>query len=334
MNNMLRRNQLLAVFSLLAWSATNVAQAGLVITPTFDSSINNDANAAAIKATINSVIQVYEKTYANPINVTIDFKKGGGLGSSQVSLYDLGYSLFRSGLANQSASGQADQIMALAHLPNSSNNPVNGLPDLWVTTANIKALGYGALLGNHTGPNGYDGIITLNTALTTPGSPGSNLNYSLAAVTMHEIDEVLGLGSGIGLKTGGGSTVVRPEDLYRYTSAGNGTRSFTSNGDNAYFSIDGIHNLVQFNQVSGADYGDWHTGSGTVRVQDAFGTPNSNPSLGIELTALDVIGYDRLSAVPEPTSFALLSLGGIGMAIGSYRRRKVHGIRPSTKIQP
>ncbi len=29
------------------------------------------------------------------------------------------------------------------------------------------------------------------------------------------------------------------------------------------------------------------------------------------------------AAVPEPSSFALMGLGGMGMAIGAYRRRKI-----------
>ena len=48
-------------------------------------------------------------------------------------------------------------------------------------------------------------------------------------------------------------------------------------------------------------------------MQNAFGTPGATPNLGTaEITALDVIGYN-VSAIPEPSSAALLlGLGAIG----------------------
>ena len=48
--------------------------AGLVIIPIFDSSINNDPNSAAIKATINQAIANFESQFSDPITVTIKFQ--------------------------------------------------------------------------------------------------------------------------------------------------------------------------------------------------------------------------------------------------------------------
>ena len=98
-------------------------------------------------------------------------------------------------------------------------------------------------------------------------------------------------------------------------------RSYTTrSGATSYFSIDGgVTNLVNFNQVGppgSSDYGDWAS-SGTARVQDAFGTPGSTPTLGVELTALDAIGFD-VNSVPEPASFWLVGLGTVCFLI---RRR-------------
>src|SRR5260370_37070292 len=56
---------------------------GLVINPTFDSSITSDPNAATIEATINSAIGTYESTFSDPITVNITFKEvRSGLGAS------------------------------------------------------------------------------------------------------------------------------------------------------------------------------------------------------------------------------------------------------------
>src|SRR5205085_5064481 len=129
----------------------------------------------------------------DPITVEITFKKGGGLGGSSFSLYGLSYAAFYSQLVADGTS--ADDATALARLAldgAGATNPVTGTTSILIKSANARALGFGT-------PAGSDGTITLNTDLTTPGSPGSSLNYSLLAVTEHEIDEILGLGSTLGL---------------------------------------------------------------------------------------------------------------------------------------
>jgi PEP-CTERM motif len=290
------------------------AYADLVITPTFDNSITSDPNAAAIEGTINSAIGIYESTYSNPINVTIYFQEGGGLGTSIKALYGVNYSDFRAALASEYASsGQSDQGTALAHLPNQVNNPVTGNPTMALSTANIKALGGPGLPGVTVGGQNYDGQIILNTALTFPGSPGSALLVGLSAVVKHEIDEVLGLGSSLAQSF---QQFPSAGDLYRYDQ--NGNRSYTTDPSaQAYFSINGTTRLAQFdNQNDGGDWGDWQSNPLPVgaqpQVQDAFATVGANPQVGVELTALDVIGYTRTAvAAPEPSTLAIAGLGGI-----------------------
>ena len=143
--------------------------------------------------------------------------------------------------------------------------------------------------------------------------------YDLKAVVQHEIDEVLGMGSGLNLPTNF-PRLSRPQDLFRYS--GNGVRSFVTGtlASDPYFSIDGgATSLANFHQAAdGADYGDW--GSGTSRVQNAFGTPGATPNLGVELTNLDVIGYDLISnnnPVPEPSTLAMFFVGA--SALIGYR---------------
>ena len=55
-------------------TATTVPTVGLVIHPTFDSSITNDPNAAVIQATINRAISIYETLFTDPITIEIRFR--------------------------------------------------------------------------------------------------------------------------------------------------------------------------------------------------------------------------------------------------------------------
>jgi hypothetical protein len=122
--------------------------------------------------------------------------------------------------------------------------------------------------------------------------------------TEHEIDEVLGLGSALPSIPSGNPF---PEDLFRYDSTG--ARSFTTTATaQAFFSINGTTDLAQFdNQNDGGDFGDWQSNplpAGVQpKVQDAFATVGATPALGVELRALDGIGYD---SIPEPGAGGLL----------------------------
>jgi len=278
---------------------------GLVIQATFDSSITSDPNAATIENTINSAIQIYQTEFSDPITVTIEFKEmPTGLGRSQYTYYTIQYSEFYSAL--QADAKTANDAIALANLPSGPDNPVTGDTTFNINTANLKAIGIMGMSSDL--PGGYDGIVSLNVSimnLTRP--PGSLLKYDLMAVAEHEIDEVLGFGSR--LPTLPSNDEPFPEDLFRYDSSGN--RNFTTNGDDAYFSLDGTNLLARFNQDSSGDYGDWwSTGSHTPQVQDAFATAGATPNLGVELTALDVIGYDlapTLAIIPAGAGQATIS---------------------------
>ena len=235
----------------LTLPAAAPAWANLVITPTFDSSITGDPNAASIEGTINTAISGYETLFADPINVAIKFQEGGGLGGSSTFFANVSYSTFLTAL-NADKTTAADATALSLLFPGGPNNPVNGDPTINVKTANLRAVGI-----NVNPPAGQpDGTITLNTSLTFPGSPSSSLQYSLLSVTQHEIDEVLGLGSSL---PGVPFDTIFPEDLYRYDASGN--RSFTtSSSAKAFFSIDGVDDLAQFdNQNDGGDFGDWQS---------------------------------------------------------------------------
>jgi len=280
-----------------------------IIVPTFDSTITSDPNAAIIESTIKSTIGVYEATFTDPITVKITFQEmSSGLGQSSTFFDTVSYSSYLTALTADAKS--CNDAIALAHLGAGPNNPVNNNPNINVKLPNLRAVGI-----MESPPLGQpDGTIGLNTSIMNLSRTGlqDSSKYDLMAVVSHEINEVLGLGSA--LPTPQNETIF-PEDLFRYDSSG--ARNFTTSGDNAYFSIDGTDDLARFNQDSGGDYGDWwSTGAHTPQVQDAFGTPGAQPNLGVEVTALDVIGYD---VAPEPGTVILL---GTGLVIAGLQRRK------------
>ncbi len=307
--------------SLLAFSAKSYA--GLIITPKFDTSITSDPNAAAIEGVINSAISIYEHDFSDPINVTIQFKEqSSGLGDSQWTYYTIPYQTFINDLTADATT--SNDAVALAHLPNGPTDPVDGSISIGVKTANLRAIG---ITGDPSIlPGGFDGIVSLNTNVTDVGSPGTTGQYSLMATAEHEMDEVLGLGSGLATP----SNLLRPlpEDLFRYTQGPGGSLTYTKSGDNAYFSIDGGQtDLARFNQDSTGDYGDWWSNNGAgnpgpnppTQVQDAFASPGTSPILGAnELTALDVIGYNLV--VPEPSTILLLVCGFAALSIWQSKR--------------
>ncbi|HZK82373.1 MAG TPA: NF038122 family metalloprotease, partial [Humisphaera sp.] len=277
-------------------------QTHLIITPTFDSTITSDANAATIESTINAAIQVYENYFSDPITVAIDFQEmGSGLGQSSTYRGTISYTSYLSALKSHETT--TNDTTAIASLPSITNNPANGNSSVFVTTANLRALGFSA-----SPPGGFDSTIGLNTSICNLTRTSINPNnYDLMAVASHEIDEALGIGSEL---SGSANNVANPtgaiygEDLYRYAAPG--VRGFdTLVGSTAYFSIDGGNtNLAQFNQLTGGDFNDWYSYYGVVtpQVQDAFSSPGSTPNLNVELTQLDVLGYTPIVSIPAITT--------------------------------
>lgn len=298
---------------LSAVTAGSASANSFVINATFDSSITSLSNALAIESSINNVISFYEATFLDPISVNITFSNmTSGLGQSSFNLYTVTYANFRSALVADRTS--ADDTTALANLAGGAGNPVNGGTDILIKSATRKALGL--LSGSFAAS---DGTVSLNTSLMNidrTGAQNAGL-YDLQAVTSHEINEILGLGSTLGLGLSAPfNSEPSPEDLFRYD--GSGGRSFNESAVSSYLSIDGTTLLAAFNQSSGGDYGDWQT-AGAAKVQDAFGTPGSQPNMGVEIRALDAIGYDVATA-PEPSTWLLIATGIIAGAI--YRKRK------------
>ena len=316
----------------VATCMTTAPAAALTIVPHFGTG-GAAFNAAQLTA-LNNAINFYQTTFSDPVTVHIGFfNMTSGLGQSLTWQYGgLPYTDLRAALVDDATT--ADDATALASLPGA--NPLTGT--FLIKSALGRALGFNTTpsTGNlvpysadcgvsNLASLALDSCIGINTGLTTTNAPQAG-QYNFLSVIEHEVDEALGMGSGL---RGTSSTNNSIEDLFRYSA--NGVRSHTagsacgnSRGPLAYFSIDGgASNLARYNNCNnGGDYGDWNEPSD--QVQNAFGTPGGSAFLGgnsTELRALDVIGWDRVSTVPEPSTFVLLT-AGLTFVGGMARRRK------------
>ncbi len=275
----------------------------LVINATFDSSITSDPNAAAIEAMINNAVSIYESLFNDPITVSILFRYSttepdgtpllsGFLARSQSVIYREPWNTYISALTADATT--ANDATATASLPGSALSTI-----IDPSSANGRAIGLNTppamFADGSLGAGGpYDGIVTLNSSkafkFTRPPTSGM---YDAQRLTEHEIDEVLGLGSSINVRSD-----LRPQDLFSWSAAG--VRNLMSSGSR-YFSIDsGNTNIVGFNQDPSGDFGDWLSGScpqGTPYVQNAFSCANQASDVtrtSPEGINLDVIGYDLI----------------------------------------
>ena len=284
----------------VALAAASLPAQALVITASFDPSAGYNA---AQKATVNAAILYFESIISDSVNVKITFGLDGGLGSSSQFLYDKTYSAFHTALFLDRSS--TDDNSAFSNISSGASDTATGFTRIQLTHAQCAALG---MVCGNAEPDGRDGTIGINLGIVDADrSDGISAGrYDMMAVVLHEIDEILGAG---GPGSGLGNGFLGVEDLFRYTNAG--ARTYTTAGDDAYFSIDGgVTKLQRFNQSSGGDYADWWSiGPHTPSAQDAFGSAGVQSEHNVaERTALDVVGWNLFAAnnVPEPASYLLL----------------------------
>ena len=293
-------------------SATTELTTGLVINATFDSSITGNQNSAAIEATINQAISIYESLFSDPITIEIRFRysttqpngdpmPAGRIAQSNYVYYAIPWNTYIDALRADARTG--NDSIATGSLPGSALS-TNVLP----ASAAGRAVGLDtptAMFADGTvGPGGpYDGIVTLNSSspyqFTRPPTGGS---YDAQRGFEHEMDEVIGLGSHLNIS----GSDLRPQDLFSWSSAGNRN---TSSSGTRYFSINGgLTNIVNFSQDPQGDFGDWLSEDcpqSHPYVQNAFactGQSSDVTATSPEGVNLDVIGYDLLStSTPTPT---------------------------------
>ncbi len=280
---------------------------GLTIHPTFDSSITNNPNAAAIQATINRAISFHESLFSDPITIQIRFRYAatapdgmhlpmGTLARTDLVLYRISWSNYISALRADAKSSNDTQ--ANASLPGTALSA-----NIRPSSAGGRAVGLDTppamFADGSVGQGGpYDAIVTLNSAapfqFSRPPSPG---NFDAQRSIEHEVDEAIGLGS----RLGGNGNDLRPQDLFTWSSPGN--RNISTSGTR-YFSIDGgVNNIVNFSQDPDGDLGDWFSEQCPQThpyVQNAFGCAGQYSDISAtspEGINLDVIGYDLTQTI-------------------------------------
>jgi hypothetical protein len=287
---------------------TSSTSSGLVIIPTFDSTITNDPRSSAIQAMIISAIQRYQTLFSDPITVSIRFRlsafhlegdpMGTLVGASNSSSWFRPWNTY---IAALKADGKTQNDMTangtLPSTPLATNIVVRSAAGRAVGLLDTPPVMFA---DGSLGPGGpYDGIITLNPAhplqFTRPVAAG---NYDAQMFTEHEIDEVLGLGSHLNSPR---PEFLEPQDLFSWASLN--ARNTSASGER-FFSIDqGFHLLAQFNQNADGDFGDWDSDDSCpairLYVQNAFNCDGQSTDISAtspEGISLDVIGYDLIPA--------------------------------------
>jgi hypothetical protein len=281
-------------------TATTEASTGLIINPTFDSSILTDPNSAAIQAMINRAIAIYESLFSDPITIQILFRysitapngdplPADVLSASRSAVYTVSWNNFISHL-------RADARTSNDNVANAS------LPGSALSTNIAPSSGNGRAVGLDTPPamfpdgtlgqgGPFDGIVTLNSAqpfwFTRPLISGS---FDARRSVEHEIDEVIGLGSYLDSTTPCPSyeaESVPPNTL----TGGAGIESCpTCSGGAKVVYVGNASGTLQFNGVTANATHSyvvtiWYTNGDAVRyallsVNGSSGTPVNFPSTG------------------------------------------------------
>src|SRR6266478_5864065 len=278
-------------------TATTEAPTGLIINPTFDSSITGDPNAAAIEAMINRAIAIYESLFSDPNTIQILFRysttapngdplPADVLSESRSVVYTLPWNDFISALR--------------AGATTSNDNTANAsLPGNALSTNIVPSGGNGRAVGldtppamfpdGHVGQGGpYDGIVTLNSAQAFQFTrPPSSDSFDALRSVEHEMDEVMGFGSHLnasrpcpsyeaesGTLAGGAVVLSCP------TCSGGAKVGYVGNNSGTLQSNDVTANTPGSNVVT-----IWYLNGDAVRyallsVNGGPGTPVSFPSTG------------------------------------------------------
>jgi hypothetical protein len=284
------------------------------INVSYDSSV--DSAPVAFKVAVAYTVSLLDAAFTN--DVTLNLHVGWGeVGRAPLIAGDLGtseeaqapaysYATIRNALV---ANGTApDQLAANSTLP--ATDPTGG-GTFDIGTAEAKALGL--IAGNAPGIDGWVGFD--NTAsdwsFDPTATPGPN-QYYLVGTIEHEITEVMGRDSMLGVNGEHYSNGWGTPDLFRFSAPGVRQLAPGPGHTTGYFSIDnGLTNLGSWNNhVARGDLGDWDLGFGSgggpgPDGNDAF-NDFSNPGVLNQITQNDLTLMQVLGWNPsQPDNFVI-----------------------------
>ena len=196
-----------------------------------------------------------------------------------------------------------------------------------MTGANAKALGLLSPINSAS-----DATIRFSSNYTYDFDPSDGIDagkFDFVALALHEIGHALGFFSGVDFldslsvtnvssRTDDYFNVVSPLDFTRFSSASQSAGAdldWTADTRSKYFSIDGGTTVYLGNAWStGTNFGD---GMQASHWKDNLSLGILDPSLApgeagvvrsLDLTALDVIGYNLRTSVPEPATITSVVL--------------------------
>jgi hypothetical protein len=289
----------------------------LTFTNVWDSSLGSYSNEAQAEADVLAVESFYSANFSNPVtvNLQIDYSTSNQvLGESQTSLVGFAsYTTVKNAL--QAAAVTPEAIVATGTL--GATDPTGG-GNFAIASAEAKALGI------IPASSDIDGIFTFGNQpyALDPNNRAVSGDYDFIGVAEHEITEIMGripgLDQTLTLQSGQQVNYYLPFDLFRYTAPG--VHSLTQYAPGAYYSDDGGVTIGRkYNTVPGADPQDW---DGAVPDSyNAFGNTGVEMPVGnVDLSVMDVLGYQRHFATPEPSSYLVLG-GGFGLLLLRRRRK-------------
>ncbi len=219
--------------------------------------------------------------------------------------------------------------------PYVDNNGSQNNTQVEITTANARALGFNIAAG-------VDASITFSSNFTWDFDNSNGISagaQDFVGVATHELMHAMGFVSvvdDVDFNPGLNENSVRAAslDFTRHSglSVANGANmDLTADNRIKYFSIDGgVTNLtptIGGGFSTGVTFGDGSQASHwkdnqNLGIMDPTARPAGqlNVVSQLDLLALDVIGWNRITAVPEPSSIALLFVSGVA-ALGTYRRK-------------
>jgi hypothetical protein len=277
--------------------------ANLAFNITYTAAVQADAHFANIQSAVNYVSGEYSALYSDPITLNFTIDEGAvGLGESLFSnAYWRGsYTTLRAALAGDAKDAADTTATAAANLPAAAPyaDACGVANDCWYApSSEAKALGL--LAGNNAAS---DGTYTFDNTVSYTYDPNNRAvagEYDFIGVTEHEFSELMGRTS---QSASFGYDIL---DTMRFTAPG--TRNLNQ-VPGVYFSYNnGTTNLAGYNAIAGGDKQDLNGAVATDPFNASTSDDQGHLLNSVDIQMMDVIGYDRVSAVPEPTSVILLA---------------------------